>query len=359
MLKYFLILLLVGCGAYGERTKDKGGQTELADQIRDKRDFYLQESGLLVQTHAWGWPDATGDAFLWACLYNAGGGQADYTLAILPDGRPQRNPAISPSQSKTPWSKDMEIGLLWCLYKDPNKTRAKEVLTKHIAYGRANKWDLCGPAPEYKIGTVDRISRCRISGALQATAYRLYGSLGGKCDDKCQLVLKNPLNSDMTGDVDGYQEHLAMIHRFLRARLSGGATPKEMKSMSQTATQEPNNALYQCIWARFHTGDTTRAAALLLDESKFPAGRLPSKAEVCTEYVYQRAELIQKNLRTDAEGCISYLGKGKQVREECGLDPAVPHARAVYNPDWLPCGSEEDVKVPVDFLFAASCVLGE
>jgi hypothetical protein len=133
----------------------------------------------------------------------------------------------------------------------------------------------------------------------------------------------------------------------------------QVDALEKAAKEEPNNALYECVKARLKDGNIDRAAELLLDESVFPARRLPSKAEQCDWYRYQRDEHKEMEMVAGEDGCISYHNLSKMPVSECGLQPGQKLTKKVYNPDWLPCGSAEETRVPVDFLFAAKCVLGD
>ena len=78
------------------------------------------------------------NSLLFTCLQSAGGGNVDPSVFIMDDGRPVRHPLINPATSKTPYSKDMHVGLMWCLFTMENKPRALELITKVINYGRDN-----------------------------------------------------------------------------------------------------------------------------------------------------------------------------------------------------------------------------
>jgi hypothetical protein len=353
-----LALVATACdNPFKKDNEDKGSRTSLLEQVRAKDALYKELSlAKIARDLPWGWADESGDAFLFNCLYRAAGGTGDYTLAVAADGQPRRNPDRDPSQDKSPWSKDMEAGFLWCIHTDPDQSRALDQLELHIAYGREHDWDMCGDAD---VDPVTRLSRCKMSGGLQRVLYLLLKDLGGHCDSECSVEIANPLNYEIPTNGEEFGRHLAMITRHLRGRLTGAVNDFQLDAMESAAREQPENALYQCLYHRYKDGDTTAAAELLLETRFFPADRLPSDADYCTHYLYQRDSERDRELTADESGCLSYHdAKTAEPVSECGLEPGSKHTRHARNPDWLPCGESAD-RVPVDFLFAAKCVLGE
>jgi len=361
----FSLFLLSACGDKNPFKKDnpkKEPETpeEIRAAVEAKYDLYLALSEEKVKSLPFQWPDASGDGFLWACLYRYAGGSSDFTKAIMPSGKPLRNPLISPSQSATPWSKDMEIGFLYCLLS-VDKDQANSILQKHIQYASQSNWDMCGPSPEYKISTADRLGRCVLSGTLKASLFRLSKYLGGSCDTACEAEILNPLNVDIPVEGEDFGRHLGVLHRNFRGTINpNGINDLQVNTLKSAAESEPSNALYQCIKARYTSGDTTEAAKLLLDASHFPEESLPTKANHCTDYLYQRDEKKERFYQADEFGCINFADAGsKETVIECDLQPAQFYKRYSYNPDWLPCEPLQQEHVPVDFLFAAKCILGK
>jgi hypothetical protein len=339
--------------------------SSLTDELSAKRADYLGYAKAKIDSALpWGWPDDDGDSFLFACLYNASGGGSDMSLAINPDGRPQRNPGLQPEgtpgalyMAGTPWSKDMETGFLWCVFSDPDKAQALSMLQAHIAYGRANGWDMCGPADGYGISVVDRLSKCKMSGGLEATEYALLSWLGGDCDSTCKDTKIDPLNADITIDGTGSPRHLAIIHRALRGFLLGGVDDLQLKAFKDASDAEPQNALYACFYHRFLDGDEDAAAQLLMDPAMFPPDRLTSGLEFSTPYLWNRDEATDSEVTADANGCVSYSDPTTGAPAlQCGLAPGSLSDLKVRSPDWLPNG-DATTRVSVDFLFASHCVL--
>lgn len=324
-----IVLVLLGCGnpynPFGRRNKPQQPQTNLHDLLDAKRQDYLTMAVLRAQTLTWSWPEIDGDSFLFTCLYDASGGASDYTLALNPNGRPMRNPTVTVAESNTPWSKDMETGFLWCIYTDPTPSRALSALQAHISYGRANLWDMCGAAAGWNISEVDRLSECVMTPGLEATEYVLLKHLGGACDARCEAAQIDPLGADIPEDGSETGQHLAVLHRGLRGFLLGGLSNLELTALQTDSQEEPNNALYSCMYHRFSDGNVNQAAELLLDESKFPSTSLPTNIDYCTPYLYNRDEL------------------------ENGAESS----------NWLPCPAnpEPDQVRGLDLLLAAHCVL--
>jgi hypothetical protein len=350
-----ILLLAISCNNPFKKDNDpKSPLSEKKERLQEKYDSLLELSKQKVSQNPYLWANMTGDGFLFNCLYQAGGGDTDMTQAINSDNRPMRNPVYQAGDSKAPWSKDMEVGFLWCIYTHPDKTEALRILKDHISYGRSNEWDMCG---DEEIDYVVRLGRCKMSGSLQNTIYKLLTKLGGECDSVCQWEKANPANIQIPINGTDFNRHLAIIHRALRGLLDGGINDFQVSALKKAASDEPNNPLYSCWYHRFTDGDVSHAANLLLSDKYFQASHLPTDLNYCTEYLYQRDEKRNRDYTPNDDGCITYSDPSstKDVKE-CGLTPNVSVTRYSYNNDWLPCGQSEE-RVPMDFLFASACVL--
>ena len=348
-MRWLVILLLVlSCNTLGKPEAAVFSSPEL----EARRDFYLKETYDIRD--ASGFVDGPGDALLFTCLRYWGGDRTVTPFsAITETGRPLRHPEISPQISATPFSRDMFLGLLYCF--DSLATDDKELFdklaAKVAAYGRTNDWDLCGPAIEYQISFVDRLTRCRMTPGLVSTFYELLTRNGLPCDDYC--AAKREAWQVPAVAAAGFERHLEVLHVLLRAKLVGKMTAANSLILNRAANAEPNNALYRAANGQFKT-----AVELLLDTTKFPADRPPTSSNYCAEYLWQRDEAVTKPVSANADGCITYLSVDKSEVSECGLTPGGEYKRKQYNRDWLPCSFLTTPKSATDFLVASRLVVG-
>lgn len=334
-------LAIAGCAALD---KDNEPQEPLAPQeeVRERLNLYrplvrsnMDEHGLAVMG------GSIGDSALFSCLARAGGA-ADFDPAILfVGGKPVRHPDIAPGVSKTPISKDMVAGILWCLYDlhvKGDSDHANELVRAMIDFGKAHKatfggveagWMFCTDEDRaaYSISDQDWYGRCFMPPAIIKDIYRIAKLVGVDCDQTCQEYMV--LGPNIPADKTGFERHLAVIGTVRNGFAEGGINDNSLKIVLQKAHEaEPRNALYQAAFHTFVEGDQADAYAALLDTSLFPADRLPNESNYCTDYLFQRDD------------------DSKSGQEK---------------PDWLPCG--DDASAPqgrgIDFVFAAALALGE
>jgi hypothetical protein len=86
----------------------------------------------------------------------------------------------------------------------------------------------------------------------------------------------------------GYEKHLDAVHIITASMKRGGVLPQDYETIRLYAEESPRNALFQALYHRFKDGDQTQAVAILLDEKLFPSDRLPTSADRCEEYLWQR-----------------------------------------------------------------------
>jgi hypothetical protein len=124
----------------------------------------------------------------------------------------------------------------------------------------------------------------------------------------------------MTTGLEGYEAHLDVLRIHTEFLINGFLEDYELKKLKEYRDQSPENALFQAMYHKFD-GNQEVAISILMDESIFPADRLPTDGEYTTHYRWER-------------------------------DPG---------PDWQPCNEERPCTgkphTGVDFLFAAHIVL--
>jgi hypothetical protein len=349
------IILLMACCS----TRGIGPTTgEVDRQLADKHNLYIEGSESFKDSEGFTFGHV-GDSMLFSCLNGVSGVVVEYWNGVLEDGRPLRHPNITEHDSSTSWSKDMMVGYLVCLYTDPDKERARELIAKTIEYGRAHLWNLCGDKALYKEATLGRsdmgsieyeaeyLSRCVMSPTMIYVAHKLSTHLGNDCNLGCRAataVKFKPIVSNT-----GFRRHLDVVTILLIGLLEDGVTKRQLAYLKKATNSEKNNALYSAVYHKFYDGNFARAKFLLRDTSLWPTHRLPSYSRnFCTDYLYQRDEIrVEKFIPVN--GCITFVHPSTQTEiTECDLNSET--TRTVYNRDWLTCGKSGD-KNPISWIF--------
>lgn len=280
-----------------------------------------------------------GDSALFSCLgYVAGALTFDPAILFTADGKPIRHPDIAPNADGkgTPISRDMVDGILWCLHSlvRTDLPHAQDLLGRMIAFGKGHVetfgtevgWLFCTAEDRaaYHIDDADWLGKCWMTPGVVKDVYRIAKEAGLACDADCQRYMV--IGPNVPSNETGFRRHLAVIGTVRNGLVDGAINDNSLKIVLQKAAeQEPRNGLYQGAWHLFGDGDQAAALAALGDTTLFPAAALPTKANYCTEYLFQR----------DPDG---------------------------GNPDWLPCPQGDDAPDNgrgIDFAFAAALVLGE
>jgi hypothetical protein len=208
------------------------------------------------------------DSLLFTSLYMAAGGEGvDLERAKGTDGLWYRHPRRDCASTI---SKDMYIGLFTYLWHQ----RGLGEVAGLIKTAEARNWVMGdGPAGEV-IMTPN----------LAATLYELRYRLGGADGLGRRLYNEQAEGRNLTG----YQAHLQVLHTLLRGSLMGGVTALQLNILRSHAERQPRNVLFLAAYHRFTDGD--QAEALRLWPSFCPAGHLPTTAERCDDYLWQRDE---------------------------------------------------------------------
>ena len=100
-----------------------------------------------------------------------------------------------------------------------------------------------------------------------------------KADRKNSDTGKLPVNT-------GFQAHLQVIGQLAYGAAYGGISKNGVKLLKDQADRQPWNALYVGAKALYTDGNMADAAGILF--SMCPKDRLPTTADYCTDYLYQR-----------------------------------------------------------------------
>jgi hypothetical protein len=354
----------------------KLAETKIDDRIprlRAKQKIYrvlVEEQ--LDQQGLWVDKVSIGDSALFSCLALVGGA-ASFNPSILftKDGKPIRHPDIYLKRdSKTPISRDMVTGILWCLMEMDHE-EARMLISKTISYGKSHPaklfgneigWAFCDKQDRelFKISEEDFVGRCVMPPTTIRNIYKTAEWLGVPCDETCQKY--KLLGYEHASDLRSYHRHLAVLNAMRNGIIDGGVKDSVQKNVLQKAADSNSkNALYLAANAKFSDGDMSRAIDALLDNSVCPEDRLPTKMDRCNNYAFSRERIDDFEVVANSSGCLTYFDEQKNQVGECGHKPNEKVKIRSFSPDWLPC---PDSKLPdrgygVECLFAMAVVLNE
>jgi len=257
MTHYILtIFLLVSCA------KQKPKQTQQrSPEVAAKAELYKS-------LHK-GWAHQAGCdslGFTALCkLSNDGCQEADILQAEGEPGRWYRSAekdCFDLGQSGSDISKDMLMMLFSYLYAKGDKQNLVEIYD----YGKAHGW----------VMGRGELGRTYMTPSMVLFLQELLGRLG--------ITLEPSVEKQKAG----YEKHLDVIYIMTSAMKRGGVIPADYETIRKYAAESPRNALYQAIYNKYKDGDQSAAIAILSDEKLFPSGRLPTPADRCEEYLWQR-----------------------------------------------------------------------
>ncbi len=297
------LLALSACGSPHESQP-----SELPAALQAKRALYLDlvksEQGLA------GFIDLEAcDSVLYSGLLGAAG--ADVTLTAARDGSGTwtRNPTrdcYTDGGSDSTFSRDMYMGLLWYAAETKNLALVQETYD----YCNAHSTNIGLGCVFGKGSILD--PKYIISPNLVATTAELLYRLGGEDHP----IARNLYTKESSG-LSGFQAHLSVLHILLRGKLTGSIPQSSLDRLAEQIDRQPSNALFQLAYHKYHDGDQAAAIEGLSNEAWFPANRLPSSADRCEQYIFQRD----------------------------------------FGADWMPCPEENKTHSGTDFLFATKLLL--
>lgn len=235
------------------------------------------------------------DGLLFASLTAAGAGIVfDVAKWQGADGKWYRSPK---HDACDPTSRDMIQGLMWYLWSTKDVARAEAL----FEYGLKHWFVMDDRDPSISYLWED----------IQFTLALMIHRMGGKD----YTVWRFP--TPCVGFLSGFTAHLQSLTIGLRALMGWGDKLNE-KCITEMVERHPTNAFFQAIKG-IYTGDQAPATALLLNESYWPADRLPASKDRCTDWLNQREDAPR---------------------------------------DWAPCPEEAKTHSGGDFLSASAIVLG-
>jgi hypothetical protein len=87
----------------------------------------------------------------------------------------------------------------------------------------------------------------------------------------------------------GYEAHLTVLHITLRGMMKGSITYLQKEALKYQKNRQPRNLLFRTAYAKFDDGRMDGIVHELGNmRDKFPDGELPSNANRCEQYLWQR-----------------------------------------------------------------------
>jgi hypothetical protein len=256
MMHYILtILLIVSCAK--QKAKDT---KQRSPEVAAKAELYKS----LHKEWAHDKCDSLG--FTALCKLSGGCSEADIMQAEAEPGRWYRSPehdCYDLGQSKSDISKDMLMMLFPYLYATGDKQNLREI----YEYGKANG-NVMGRGP---------LSRTFMTPPMVLLLQRLIGINVSEFPNSSKEVAKA-----------GYEKHLDAIDLLTKGMLGGGLDQIQYEEIRKYADANPKNALFVALYRKYRDGNQQQAIDILLDESLFPSDRLPTSADRCEEYLWQR-----------------------------------------------------------------------
>jgi hypothetical protein len=256
MMHYILtILLIVSCAK--QKAKDT---KQRSPEVAAKAELYKS-------LHK-GWAHDKCDSlgFTSLCKLSGGCSEADIMQAEDEPGRWYRSPehdCYDLRQSASDISKDMLMMLFPYLYATGDKQNLREI----YEYGKSNG-NVMGRGP---------LSRTFMTPPMVFLLQRLIGINVSEFPNSSKEVAKA-----------GYEKHLDAIDLLTKGMLGGGLDQIQYEEIRKYADANPKNALFVALYRKYRDGNQQQTIDILLDESLFPADRLPTSADRCEEYLWQR-----------------------------------------------------------------------
>lgn len=208
------------------------------------------------------------DSTLYSGLLGSVGVGVDIKAARLANGFWERRP-LNPcygSGSKSSFSRDMLVGLLWWIWRNKDLKLAEE-LYQHFKQNN------------FVMGLGDP-SRLLVMSGLEATLAEIIFKLGGK-----NHFLARRQSQSWPLTLRGYEVHLSMLHLLLVGELKGGITKDMMKSLEHYG-KDSCFAIVQFAYGLYVSGDLSQAAQTLLNSNLWPDNRLPTNKDRSADWLH-------------------------------------------------------------------------
>jgi hypothetical protein len=162
----------------------------------------------------------------------------------------------------------MFVGLLHYIYANKRLDLANDLLN----YGEQHAW----------IMGQGELSRTTFVPGMQATLAEIIFRLNGENHNILRSI------PQVYSQNVGFAAHLDMLAILLRGELVGAITDKETQIVEYNYRRVPGNAFYAYMYHKYADGNQSEAESILLDPNLFPPDRLPTSADHCEPYIWQR-----------------------------------------------------------------------
>jgi hypothetical protein len=271
LLKLLILSLLVSCGPKKEPEKQPSSQEKL-ELLFQKADLYksfLQEiqgpSGFIESDKC--------DSLLFSSLAATAGVAIDIEAAEASPGKWYRRPVSLPEcfengLSRSTISRDQLLGVLWWA----SRYKKMQVIEDLWDYGQARNWVM---GKDNQQGTHTLLT------PIVPLLSRLRNSLANSKLDPLWAGL--PLASEADTTKTGFEAHLQVLQLLLDKKFRGGFSPSALGVIQHQAARQPNNPLFQ-----YAAGNVEGAVDILLNESYWPADRLPTSQDRFSPWILER-----------------------------------------------------------------------
>jgi hypothetical protein len=271
-MKHFRLTTLLFLLACGTHKPSQPHSSAGLDALKEKHSLYT-----ILNDHA-----RDGDGFIYTehCDSTLFSGLLGVVRPVLleaardADGQWFRRPVIykecfANKESASTISRDMLLGVMvWAWFN-----KRLDVALDLLKYGERNDWIM---------GEGER-SRTFFSPNLRATLAEIIFRLGGP---NYRAYRALPVIFSQNED---YGAHLTMVHIFLRGEMFGSVSTSERNLITWHHNRsKQQNAFFTYLFHKYNGGDQTETINILLNESYFPADRLPTTDDTCVDWRWQR-----------------------------------------------------------------------
>lgn len=223
------------------------------------------------------------DSALYSGLVGSVGVKVDIKAAKNNNGYWERRPLIScyKNGSKSSFSRDMLIGLLWWIWRNKDLELAKELYT----HFKENN---------FVMGLGDP-SRLLVMSGLEATLAEIIFRLGGE-----NHFLARRQKQSWPKNLSGYEEHLLVLHALLRGEIQGGLE-NEVLEVLEHYGKDSCFVISKFAYALYFTGDLNASAECLLDERFWPSDRLPTNKDRSADWLHTQDNPKDYQPSTDSD----------------------------------------------------------
>jgi hypothetical protein len=259
-MRFFILLFLLSCGTHKPVPVE---DSSVWGKVRAKRDTYIELAK--AQVDSYGWLNPPCDGLLFNSLAAYSGFPVNPMLAEREPGLWERHPAFDcykGGAKGSSVSRDMFRGLFIYLLS----MQDRDALIRVREYGKAHGWVM--GSGEWSRTYFNPLIRNQLARMIDETEPR----------------------QEEEEDTIAYEDHLAVLGIYTEYLIYGKILDIELKTLEAYAKDHPRNALFQALYHKFSDGDQSRALEVLLDETLFPADRLPTEQDHFTHYLWQRDE---------------------------------------------------------------------